>query len=376
VALSRLTNGSPQLVDYLNYTNLPSNWSYGDVPDGQPFFRGAMFFATPGTANSSASAPLTVFINEWMADNTITLADPADGNFEDWFEIYNPGPGTVDLGGYFLTDNLTNKFQFEIPNNGHYTIPPGGFLLVWADNEDNQNNTNRTDLHASFALSKDGEAIGLFAADGTTIDAVSFGAQFTDASEGRFPNGAASVYALATPTPRASNVLSNSAPLLATISNRVVTLGQTLSFPALASDADQPPQALTYSLISAPPGANIHPLTGLFSWTPTVAPSTNTISVIATDDGTPSLSATQSFSVIVAVPPVVGDLTIIGNQFFFSWPTVPGQRLQVEYKDDLADAVWTPIGNPLTGNGAPLYFTNDFDVPHQFFLLRVLDASQ
>src|ERR1039458_2493759 len=89
-----------------------------------------------------------------MADNTRTLADPADNDFEDWFEIYNPGTNIVDLGGYYLTDNLANKFQFLVPNTGHYLIPPGGFLLVWADNETGQNNTNRADLHANFALSK------------------------------------------------------------------------------------------------------------------------------------------------------------------------------------------------------------------------------
>ena len=26
-----------------------------------------------------------------MASNTRTLADPADGDFDDWFELYNPG---------------------------------------------------------------------------------------------------------------------------------------------------------------------------------------------------------------------------------------------------------------------------------------------
>ncbi len=139
VALSRTVSNGVQIVDYLNYTNLPANWSYGDYPDGQPFYRGPMFVFTPGAINTNASPPITVFINEWMADNTHTLADPADGGFEDWFEIYNPGTNTVDLGGYFLTDSLTNKFQFEVPNNGHYTIPPGGYLLVWANNETGQN---------------------------------------------------------------------------------------------------------------------------------------------------------------------------------------------------------------------------------------------
>jgi len=61
------------------------------------------------------------------------MASPVSG--DDWFELYNPGPSRVDLGGYFLTDNLANKFQFQVPNNGHYTLPPGGYLLVWADSD-------------------------------------------------------------------------------------------------------------------------------------------------------------------------------------------------------------------------------------------------
>ena len=83
----------------------------GDVPDGQPFYRDRMFFATPGASNDVTMAPNMVFINEWMADNTHTLADPADNDYEDWFELYNPGTNTVALDGYYLTDNLTDRFQ-------------------------------------------------------------------------------------------------------------------------------------------------------------------------------------------------------------------------------------------------------------------------
>jgi len=207
VVLSRLVSGAPQVVDYLNYQNLPANWSYGDFPDGQPFFRENMFYATPREPNTLAMPPVAVFINEWMADNTSAsgLADPADGQFEDWFELYNPGPDPVDLGGYYLTDKLNDPYQFQIPNNGHYVIPPGGFLVVWADNEPQQNTTARPDLHVNFALSKDGEAIGLFAPDGTQVDAVVFGPQATDVSEGRFPDGFGPIYSMPNPTPGAPN---------------------------------------------------------------------------------------------------------------------------------------------------------------------------
>jgi hypothetical protein len=43
------------------------------------------------------------------------------------------------------------------------------------------------------------------------------------------------------------------------------------TFDANATDADTPPQTLTFSLVGAPAGASIDPTTGVFSWTPTEA---------------------------------------------------------------------------------------------------------
>ncbi len=373
VALTRIINGATQVVDYLNYSGLPANWSYGSVPDAQPFFRREMFYATPAATNSGQSAPLTVFINEWLADNSVTLADPADGQFEDWFELYNPGTNVVDLGGYFLTDNLANKFQFQIPNNGHYLIPPGGYLLVWADNESNQNSTNRADLHASFALAKGGEAIGLFAADGTTIDAVTFGAQTSDITEGRFPNGAANIYAMPTPTPRAANIVPNNAPTLAVITNRFLTLGQTLLLTVSATDADVPPQTLAYSLLNPPAGAQLGSTSGILTWTPNAAPATNNFVVVVTDNGTPSLSATQSFTVTVVLPPALTNITFNGGNLAFSWPSTPGQQYQVEYKNELTETPWSPAGPVLVGTGGPLNFvTSATAAPRRFYRVTLL----
>jgi hypothetical protein len=279
----------------------------------------------------------------------------------------------VDIGGYFLTDNLTNKFQFQIPNNGHYTIPAHGYLLVWADNESGQNSTNRADLHVNFALSKGGEAIGLFAADGTTIDAVAFGAQTSNVSEGRYPNGGANIYSMPTPTPRAPNLVPNTAPALTPITNRVVTLGQTLSFTASATDTDLPPQSLTFSLSNAPAGALIGSSSGAFTWTPPTAPATNTIGVVVMDNGLPNLSASQSFTVIVAPRPVVSGISINATQFVFGWNSFTGQKFQVQIKTNLNDAAWSPIGSVLNGNGGTLSYTNSANNSRQrFFRIQVL----
>jgi hypothetical protein len=213
VALSRMVNGSPQIVDYLNFDNLAANHSYGSFPDGQLFDRQEFFYPTPGEPNNGAAAPLTVFINEWMAANTGFVLDPADSDDDDWFELYNPGPTTADLGGYFLTDDLAAPFKFQVPDNGQYVVPANGFLLVWADGETGQNTSDRADLHVGFNLRQGGEAIGLFASDGTAIDTISFQQQTENVSEGRFPDGTADRFFMTTPTPRAPNAIDQPAPV-------------------------------------------------------------------------------------------------------------------------------------------------------------------
>jgi hypothetical protein len=374
LALSRLYNGQPQVLDYVDYTNLGANRSFGSFPDGQSLDRQTFFYITPRAPNNGSNAPISIFINEWMADNVATLPDPADNNFDDWFELYNPGTNTVDLGGYYLTDTFTNKLQFQIPANGQYLVPAHGFLLVWADNETKQNKTNRADLHVNFKLDKAGEAIGLFAADGTAISAITFGPQQSDVSQGFFPDGQGPVRTMTVPTPRAPNFIPNTAPILAPISARALTLGQTLTFTASATDTDAPPQTLTFSLASgAPAGANINPASGDFTWTPPVAPTSNLLSVIVADSGSPSMSATQTFTVVVFLPPQLGAVSLSGGKFTFGWQSGAGLTYQVEYQDDLNSAVWNSLGGPISGNGGTLSFTNTLPTsPERFYRLRLL----
>jgi hypothetical protein len=95
---------------------------------------------------------------------------------------------------------------------------------------------------------------------------------------------------------------SNSPPSLAGTTNRTIAEGTLLSLALAASDDDLPPQHLTFSLgAGAPAGAAINPTNGLFTWRPTeFQGGTNySFSIIVSDDGIPSLSATQTFVVIV-----------------------------------------------------------------------------
>ncbi|MBK8562718.1 MAG: CotH kinase family protein [Saprospiraceae bacterium] len=142
-----------------------------------------------------------VFINEFLASNTTGLTDEA-GQHDDWVELYNASGSPVDVGGMHLTDNLAQPAKWEIPATNHAatTIQPNGFLLIWLDGEPAQGV-----LHANFKLSAGGEELGLFAQDGSQVDALSFGPQTANMSYGRNTDGGTAFQFFTTPTPLASN---------------------------------------------------------------------------------------------------------------------------------------------------------------------------
>ena len=352
LALNRLVGVAPQITDYLNYDNLAPGQSYGSTPDGDPFRRAVFLEVTPGAPN--VARPADVFINEWMSDNSATLTDPADGGFEDWFELYNAGEEPVDLTGYFLTDDFDDKTQFEIPAG--YVIEPGGFLLVWADNEAEQNTTNSNQLHVNFALSRDGERLGLYSPDRIALDEITFGGQTNDVSHGRFPDGSVSVVLMSVPTPGSANTIggANTPPVLVPITDRVIALGQTLSFTVTASDAEVPPQILNFTLLpGAPEGASINPFTGQFVWTPTAlqAPAQHTVTVRVTDNGSPSLSDEATFTVTVESTPGIM-ITPGDGQVSLSFPATVGRTYRFHYADDLDVPIdWQPLGPDIVADG-------------------------
>ncbi len=110
-------------------------------------------------------------ITEFMADNDSSLADE-DGDFSDWIEIHNPDESSVDLGGWFLTDNESAPSKWELPP---VTLEPGGFLVVFASGKDR--GLQGSELHTNFQLSAGGEYLALLEPDGVTV-ANDFGPEY------------------------------------------------------------------------------------------------------------------------------------------------------------------------------------------------------
>ncbi len=153
--------------------------------------------------NPNAPGWPAIRINEWLAENDGSLLDPADGNSDDWLELYNPTASPVDLSNWSLSDVPAQPRLSVLPAGT--VIPAGGFLLVWADNEPVQ--SSAAVPHVAFRLSNAGETLGLYAPDSRMMDSVTFGPQTADDAGGRYADGNADVYSLTLPTPGAPNVL-------------------------------------------------------------------------------------------------------------------------------------------------------------------------
>ena len=142
-------------------------------------------------------------ISEFLASNRTGILDE-DGEHSDWIELHNPDPATASLKGWYLTDSATNKIKWQFPD---VSIPPGGYLVVFASGKDRRDPAAR--LHTNFSLDADGDYLALVRPDGggvATEFAPKFPKQQPNVSYGPAgspPKGTA-VY-LERPTPGAGN---------------------------------------------------------------------------------------------------------------------------------------------------------------------------
>ena len=154
----------------------------------------------------------------------------------------------------------------------------------------------------------------------------------------------------------------NLAPVLAPIPNHAVIAGATLTITNSATYPDAPPFPLTYSLRTSPApatGASLNPTTGVFTWRPAVAQSgsTNSFGVIVSDNGSPSLNATQTFLVSVVAPAQPNFTRLaLTNGTLSSWITGdPGPDYSVWRSVNLL--TWTPVLS-LTSPVLPFLFSD------------------
>lgn len=125
-----------------------------------------------------------VVINEFMASNDSAVMD-ANGEYDDWIELYNNAATNIDLSGWYLSDDSADLQKWTFPAGT--SIAANDYLIVWADDDAGQ-----AGLHASFKLAAGGESIFISDPNDSIMDQVVFGTQTTDMSYARVPNGTGS----------------------------------------------------------------------------------------------------------------------------------------------------------------------------------------
>lgn len=183
------------LLDAVFYGVQAADFAIGRVPDGSPTW--LLTVPTAGQVNTAAALgnPALCRINEWMAD-------PATG--DDWFEVFNSDTRPISLGGLFFTDNFETPFTSPVSPLSFVGVGADAYRQYFADGKPG-NGAN----HLNFSLKKSGEAIGLYTVAGQLLDGVTFGGQLADVSQGRFPDGSATIVAFpGRATPQAPNTFS------------------------------------------------------------------------------------------------------------------------------------------------------------------------
>jgi len=122
-------------------------------------------------------------------------------------------------------------------------------------------------------------------------------------------------------------VPTNSPPQLNPIFTQVLHAGALLQVPVSATDTDQPPNQLTYTLEpGAPAGMSIDPVSGFLLWQTTAgdAGQARTVTVRVTDNGAPPLSDTWSFDIVLDSLPEMLGIQYEPPHVLLTWSAIPG----------------------------------------------------
>ena len=390
VALSRADGGVVRALDYVTYTSVPINYSYGSVPDGQSFVRDVFYTATPGATNSTAAAHGS-FIAYTSAGAVYSQ------NFDG---LPNPGATSVNTANPVVINGVTytlaNPFDFAGP-----AIATGGTggagiasLMGWYGMAD--------------PASSVGVRFGATDGDQTTGGNLSFGN----------PNGGNRAMGLQATTTTGFTafglkLVNQTGINLNYISLDVVgelwrqtSLAKTLEFyywvdvtgtNSFTTNYTQLLPALNVSFPTIPASATAGPVDGtqpanqvklglvnqpIFLWPPgaalwlvwEMADPTAKGQGLAIDNLNFSASGTPQTVAGPALNQIFPAGVAGGGGMVLSWPTLLARTYQMQFKTNLNQAAWQPIGTPQVGNGQMLSFTNTTTtgLPAGFYRLQII----
>lgn len=114
-----------------------------------------------------------LYINEIMSSNSYTIQDE-DGDYSDYIEIYNGYNHSINLEGYYLSDDEFEPKKWGFSN---IIIESHEYILIYASSKNKE-------YHTNFKLNSDGETLLLSDSSGNIISKVSYSSMQNDISYG------------------------------------------------------------------------------------------------------------------------------------------------------------------------------------------------
>lgn len=379
LALSRVVTNSTQVLDYLDYSELPANDSYGSFPDGQSFARGILYNPTPGGPNNGSGVP---------PPSCITYSTPGQIYLQDFDSLPDPGATSVNSADPVTIDGITyslaSPFDFAFPAAatgegglglsslagwyGYAALAPkfgatdgdqttGGVLDFGP-----ANGSNRA-LGLLATSSTGGTAFGarLINATGTNLAFINL--SFTG-EVWRQSDKAKTLQFFYFVDPTATNIWPSAITAFLPALNVV--------FPAVSGDSGGVPVDGT----SAVNQTNLSVINQVITNWPSgtalwlvwqMTDNTGKAQGLGLDNLNFSAEAFPSgFSV-----PTISLQSSSGTGLVFTCPTVTGLSYQLEYSDALKNPNWVPVDNAVPGTGAPVTFNIGATNTQSFFRVQI-----
>jgi len=146
-----------------------------------------------------------LYINEVSASNAIFVDNLY--KYEDWIEIYNASDSSINLAGYYLSNDSKDLelFQFKNTDSLATNIPASGYSIIWCSKE-----LQRGVMHTRLKLAKEGGSLFLSKKDEMGIvkivDSLTYVPHSDYSSFGRYPDGDVGMYLFEKPTFKATNI--------------------------------------------------------------------------------------------------------------------------------------------------------------------------
>ncbi len=210
----RFQDGWYGLTDGMDFSLTVKDLATVDLDTKSAWRPSAEAGGSPGFDDSGLVPELgAVVINEVMAN-------PEDGQ-SDWIELHNTTDQAISLAGWFLSDDIDDLTQYEIPAN--VTIASNGYIVLLEQ------------THLPFGLSRDGETLYLHSGSGGALagytEQETFGASEAGVSMGRYlkSTGTYNFVAMSEPTRGAANAEPKVGPIV---------ISEIMYHPVESSDAE------------------------------------------------------------------------------------------------------------------------------------------